>query len=172
MFIKCHKTKNRKHEQEKRIKMSWDNTPNKISPWDNFEEVDPKQARNNYIPAGVQGIVKVVELKVIYSKKNNNRPIFVASLAVEDCGEDHEKGLVWDWVAKADEKPYQMNIKSLVCAINPDSDPRSFGREVMDTLTGADNPAKGATLRIRTESIKTSRGNDFTKVHFFAVDAD
>lgn len=154
---------------------SWNNNnetwSSQASPWDNFETVDPKQSRNDYIPAGIEGTVKIAELKVIYSKKNNNRPIFVASFAVENCA-DYEKGICWDWVAKADEVPYQMSIKSLVCAINPDVDPRSFNKEVMDALTSAEQPAKGVLIRIRTESIVTKRGNDFTKVHFFPCEQD
>lgn len=151
---------------------TWNAPQPQVSPWDNFADVDPKQARNDYIPADVEGIVKVAELKTIVSRKNNNRPIFVASFAVDNCGENYEKGIVWDWVAKADELPYQMSIKSLVCAINPDADPRSFDGAVMEALTGAEQPAKGVLIRIRTESIKTKRGNDFTKVHFFPCEQD
>jgi hypothetical protein len=152
--------------------MSWENQNNDgwtqapPSPWDNFENVEAKQARNSYIPAGLEGTVRIVELKTVYSKKNNNRPVFVASLAVEECA-DHEQGIVYDWVAKADENAYLMSIKSLICALNPEADPRSFNRELMETLTGAEQPAKGILIRVRTESIKTQRGNDFTKVHWF-----
>lgn len=152
--------------------MSWENNNNdgwtqaQPSPWDNFENVEAKQARNSYIPAGLEGTMRVVELKTVYSRKNNNRPIFVASLAVEECAGE-EKGIVYDWVAKADENAYLMSIKSLICALNPEADPRSFNKELMETLTGAEQPAKGILIRVRTQSIKTQRGNDFTKVHWF-----
>lgn len=156
--------------------MSWENQNNnnnndgwsqvQASPWDNFENVEAKTARNSYIPAGLEGTMRVVELKTVYSRKNNNRPVFVASLAVEDCA-DEEKGIVFDWVAKADENAYLMSIKSLICALNPEADPRSFNKELMEALTGEQQPAKGILIRVRTESIKTQRGNDFTKVHWF-----
>jgi hypothetical protein len=75
-------------------------------------------------------------------KKNNNRPVFVASFKAISVP-SVEPVVCWDWVAKADERPYLINIKALVCALNPGGDPRSFGREVMEALTGPEQPARG-----------------------------
>jgi hypothetical protein len=136
------------------------------SPWDNFESIEPASARNGYIPAGLEGVLEVIDLKVVSSKKNNNRPVFIASFkAVAVPGV--EVGVCWDWVAKADERPYLINIKALICALNPEGDPRSFGREVMDALTGPEQPARGLSVRFRSESIETKRGSSFTKIHWF-----
>ncbi|MBM4290093.1 MAG: hypothetical protein FJ138_00480 [Deltaproteobacteria bacterium] len=136
------------------------------SPWDNFGSIEAAPARNGYIPAGFAGELEVLELKVVSSAKNNNRPIFVASfraIAVPSV----EPVVCWDWVAKADERPYLINIKALVCALNPNGDPRSFGREVMEALTGPEQPARGLRVRFRSEAIETKRGSSFTKIHWF-----
>lgn len=136
------------------------------SPWDNFGSIEAAHARNGYIPAGFAGELEVLELKVVSSAKNNNRPIFVASfraIAVPSV----EPVVCWDWVAKADERPYLINIKALVCALNPNGDPRSFGREVMEALTGPEQPARGLRVRFRSEAIETKRGSSFTKIHWF-----
>lgn len=135
------------------------------SPWDNFEEIEPKRAKNEYVPAGVNGIVEIVHMKTVQSIKNNNRPIFVASIELIE-GTGGEIGTRWDWVAKADERAYLQNIKTLICSLNPDGDPASFGRELMEQLTSAAQPAKGLKVRLRTEAIVTSKGYDFTKVHW------
>jgi hypothetical protein len=136
------------------------------SPWDNFGSIEAAHARNGYIPAGFAGELEVLELKVVSSAKNNNRPVFVASfraIAVPSV----EPVVCWDWVAKADERPYLINIKALVCALNPNGDPRSFGREVMEALTGPEQPARGLRVRFRSEAIETKRGSSFTKIHWF-----
>ena len=129
--------------------------------WDNFEDIESPAQRNGYVPAGIDSAVKIIELKVIQSVKNNNRPVFVAT--VETLDENRAR---YDWVAKADERPYLQNIKALVCAINPEGDPRSFGRELMDALTGPDQPATGKTVHLRSEEIITRNGNPFTKCHW------
>jgi hypothetical protein len=129
--------------------------------WDNFENVDSPAQRNGYVPAGINSAVKIIELKVIQSVKNNNRPVFVATVEIMD-----ETRARYDWVAKADERPYLQNIKALVCAINPEGDPRSFGRELMDALTGPEQPAAGKTVHLRSEEIMTRNGNPFTKCHW------
>ena len=141
----------------------WGSTPtqNKSSVWDSFEEIEPKRAKNDYLPAGIDSTVKITEMKVIQSVKNNNRPMFIASIELLD-GE--LIGRRYDWVAKADERAYLQNIKSLVCALNPQGDPRSFGAELMDQLCGPEQPAAGLQVRCRTEQIQTSKGHDFTKV--------
>jgi len=136
------------------------------SPWDNFGSIEAAPARNDYIPAGFAGELEVLELKVISSIKNNNRPVFVASFKAISVP-SVEPVVCWDWVAKADERPYLINIKALVCALNPGGDPRSFGREVMEALTGPDQPARGVRVRFRSEAIETKRGSSFTKVHWF-----
>ena len=135
------------------------------SVWDSFETIEPKRAKNDYLPAGVDGVFKIIEMKVIQSVKNNNRPMFIASIELID-GVGGESGQRWDWVAKADERAYLQNIKSLVCALNPQADPRTFGRELMDKLCGPEQPAAGLTVRCRTEAIQTQKGHDFTKVHW------
>lgn len=129
--------------------------------WDNFEDVESPAQRNGYVPAGIDSAVKIIELKVIQSVKNNNRPIFVATVETLD-----EARARYDWVAKADERPYLQNIKALVCAINPEGDPRSFGRELMDALTGPEQPAAGKTVHLRSEEIITRNGNPFTKCYW------
>ena len=141
----------------------WGSNPvnNKQSGWDSFEQIEPKRAKNDYLPAGIDGTVKICEMKVIQSIKNNNRPMFIASIEIID-GE--EAGRRYDWVAKADERAYLQNIKSLVCALNPQGDPRTFGAELMDKLCGPEQPAAGLHVRCRTEQIKTQKGHDFTKV--------
>lgn len=135
------------------------------SVWDSFEEIEPKRAKNDYLPAGVDGVVKIIEMKVIQSVKNNNRPMFIASIELVE-GIGGQAGQRWDWVAKADERAYLQNIKSLICSLNPEGDPRSFGRELMEKLCGPEQPAAGLTVRCRTEQIQTSKGFDFTKVHW------
>jgi hypothetical protein len=141
--------------------------------WAGFEDVETAPARNEYLPAGVRGEVEIVELKVISSQKNNNRPMFVGVVKpTENCTLNNDEipaGVAWDWVAKADERPYLVAIKSLVMALNPDGDPSTFGQELMDALTGPDQPAKGLKVQCRSEAIVTSRGNDFTKVYWRAV---
>lgn len=142
------------------------------SVWAGFDGVEPPPPRAPYIPAGFTGLLGVKELKVVKSVKNRNRPVFVASFEVIEGavnGEVSRAGSQFDWVAKADELPYLQNIKALVVALNPDADPRSFGAEVMDALTGPEQPAKGLKVSARAEEILTRAGNTFTKVHWFAV---
>tara|TARA_Y100001937_G_scaffold128569_1_gene205937 strand:- start:3141 stop:3644 length:504 start_codon:yes stop_codon:yes gene_type:complete len=129
--------------------------------WDNFENVDTAPQRNGYVPPNLDCNVKIVELKTIQSIKNNNRPVFIAT--IETIEETPNR---YDWVAKADERPYLQNIKALVCAINPEGDPRSFGRELMEALTGSDQPATGKIVHLRSEQIMTRNGNEFTKCHW------
>jgi len=135
------------------------NTPATSSVWDNFETVDTTPNRNGYLPPNLDTHVTIIELKVIQSVKNNNRPVFVATIETEE-------GARYDWVAKADERPYLQNIKALVCAINPQGDPRSFGRALMEALTGPDQQAAGKRVHVRTETILTRNGNEFTKCHW------
>lgn len=131
------------------------------SVWDNFEDIESPAQRNGYVPAGVDSDVRIIELKVIQSIKNNNRPVFVATVELVDEARNR-----YDWVAKADERPYLQNIKALVCAINPEGDPRSFGRELMDALTGPEQAGAGKTVHLRSEEIMTRNGNPFTKCHW------
>lgn len=129
--------------------------------WDNFEEIDTTPQRNGYIPPGLDCDAEIIELKVIQSVKNNNRPVFIATIQV--CDETNAR---YDWVAKADERPYLQNIKALVCALNPNGDPRSFGRAVMEEITGPDQAAAGKRVHLRSEQIQTKKGGDFTKCHW------
>jgi len=129
--------------------------------WDNFEDIESPAQRNGYVPAGINSAVKILELKVIQSVKNNNRPIFIATVEIMD-----ETRARYDWVAKVDERPYLQNIKALVCAINPEGDPRSFSRELMDAQTGPEQPASGKCVHLRSEQITTRNGNPFTKCHW------
>jgi len=131
------------------------------SVWDNFETVDTSPQRNGFVPPNLDAHVTIVELKTIQSVKNNNRPIFVATIETEG-------GARYDWVAKADERPYLQNIKALVVALNPEGDPRSFGRALMEALTGPEQPAAGKRVHVRSETILTRNGNEFTKCHWSA----
>jgi len=135
------------------------NAPTTSSVWDNFETIDTTPARNGYLPPNLDTHVTIVELKTIQSVKNNNRPVFIATIETEE-------GSRYDWVAKADERPYLQNIKALVCALNPEGDPRSFGRALMEALTGPDQPAAGKRVHVRTETIQTRNGHEFTKCHW------
>lgn len=135
---------------------------NNPSPWDNFESVESTREKNAYVPADLDEQVKVIQLKTIQSVKNNNRPVFVATIETGD-------GTRYDWVAKADERPYRQNIKALVMALNPEGDPRTFGRALMEALTGPDQPAAGMFVHIRSEPIVTRGGHDFTKVYWSPV---
>ena len=148
--------------------MSWTNQENSI--WDDFEEVQATPAKNDYVPAELVGHCTVVQMKTIISQRDRT-PIFICSFATtEDCtlnGEPLEKGTVYDWVAKAEQETYKKNIKRLVMALNPEADPRSFNKDLMVALTGPKQPAKGAIFRIRTEQIKTTKGLDFTKCHYY-----
>ena len=149
----------------------WSSNTSDASVWNNFEDVEATTAKNDYVPAELQGHVQVVQMKTILSKKNNQRPIFICSFSTTaDCtvnGEQVEVGTVYDWLAKADEDSYRRNIKRLVLALNPEADPRSFGKELMLAITGPEQPARGALFRIRTEQILTQKGHEFTKCHFF-----
>ena len=163
--------------------MNWDNNKNTwnqasdaawnqgqnqgASIWDNFETVETSPQRNGYVPPNLDCNVKIIELKTIHSIKNNNRPVFVAT--IETQGSSPDEGQItqrFDWVAKADERPYLQNIKALVCAMNPEGDPRSFGRELMEAITGPDQPARGKIIHLRSEQILTRNGNEFTKCHW------
>jgi hypothetical protein len=132
---------------------------NNPSPWDNFETVESSRDKNAYVPADLDESVKVIELKTIQSVKNNNRPVFIATV-------ETAAGIRYDWVAKADERPYLQNIKALVMALNPEGDPRTFGRALMEALTGPEQPAAGMRVHLRSEPIVTRGGNDFTKVYW------
>jgi len=139
------------------------------SVWAGFESIETAPARAPFIPAGLDGVLSVLELKVIQSVKNRNRPVFVAQFEVVSGslnGEPLREGARFDWVAKVDELPYLQNIKALVSALNPAADPRSFGAEVMEALTGPAQEAKGLRVAVRSEQITTRAGNDFTKVHW------
>ena len=133
--------------------------------WNDFEEVEERPARNKFIPAGLDGVVKINELKTVASIKNAGRPIFIASIEFVE-GQGAEPGERFDWVAKADEQSYRMTIKSLIRSLNPEGDPATINKDLMIMLTGPDQPAKGERVRVRTEAILTSRGNDFTKVYW------
>jgi len=147
---------------------AWGNAPQQQaqggSIWDNFEEIDTSPQRNGYVPAGLDCDVEVIELKVIQSIKNNNRPIFIATIQTLEATPAR-----YDWVAKADERPYLQNIKAFVCGLNPQGDPRSFGREIMEELTGPSQPARGKRVHLRSEQILTRSGNEFTKCHWSAA---
>ena len=67
------------------------------------------------------------------------------------------------------EDVYLRNIKALICALNPEADPSSFGREVMEHLTGPEQPCRGLKVRLKTEMIQTQRGNNFTKVSWYTA---
>jgi hypothetical protein len=147
---------------------AWGNAPQQQqtqggSIWDNFEEIDTTPQRNGYIPPNLDCDVEIVEMKVIQSIKNNNRPIFIATVQTLE-----EAPARYDWVAKADERPYLQNIKALICGLNPNGDPRSFGRAVMEELTGPTQPARGKRVHLRSEQIMTRSGNEFTKCHWSA----
>lgn len=129
--------------------------------WDNFESVDTAPQRNGYVPPNLDLNVRIIELKTIQSIKNNNRPVFIAT--IETIEETPNR---YDWVAKADERPYLQNIKALVCAINPEGDPRSFGRQLMEALTGPEQPARDKIVHLRSEQIMTRSGSEFTKCHW------
>ena len=135
------------------------------SPWDNFETVETRTARNDYLPAGLNTVATIKELKTVSSQKNLGQLVFVAVLEVEHDG--HRR--CYDWVAKMSERPYLTAIKMLMCALNPEADPSSIGRETMEYTCGAEQPCKGLEVRVRTEEITTTRGNLFTKVHWTAV---
>tara|TARA_Y100000114_G_scaffold62943_1_gene57688 strand:- start:1783 stop:2298 length:516 start_codon:yes stop_codon:yes gene_type:complete len=135
--------------------------------WDNFETIETSPQRNAYVPANIDSNVKIVELKTIYSIKNNNRPVFVATIELQNSKTDETQVTQrFDWVAKADERPYLQNIKALICAINPEGDPRSFGRDLMEAITGPEQPAFGKVVHLRSEQILTRNGNEFTKCHW------
>lgn len=150
---------------------SWNSAPSapsapSASPWEGFDVVETRPIRNGYLPAGLDTIATVKELKTVMSQKNIGQQVFVAVLEVED-----ENGMRrgYDWVAKMSERPYLTAIKSLMCALNPDADPSSIGRETMEYTCGPEQPCKGLNVRVRTEEITTSRGNLFTKVNWSAV---
>ena len=134
--------------------------------WDNFETVETSPQRNGYVPPNLDCNVKIIELKTIHSIKNNNRPVFVATIETQGSPDEGQITQRFDWVAKADERPYLQNIKALVCAMNPQGDPRSFGRDLMEAITGPDQPARGKIIHLRSEQIMTRNGNEFTKCHW------
>ena len=147
--------------------MNWDNqqnNPNSI--WDGFENVETSSDRNGYLPAGINGIATMVSLKTITSKMSG-QPVFVAEVEID--------GSRFDWIAKLPrvagnptmaEQMYLRNVKSLVCALNPSADPRSFGPQLMGHLTGPEQPATGLQVRVRTEEVKMKNGSPFTKVYW------
>ena len=135
------------------------------SPWENFDQVEAQAPRNGYLPPGLDGVMEIVQLKTVSSVKNNNRPIFVASLRFIS-GVGALEGQQFDWVAKADETAYLQNIKTLISSIKPEGDPRSIGKEVMEAMCGPEQPATGRQVRVRSEQILTQRGNEFTKVYW------
>ena len=148
---------------------SWTSAPSApagASPWDGFDAVETRTARNEYLPAGLNTAATIKELKTVMSQKNLGQQVFVAVLEIE--GENGQRR-AYDWVAKMSERPYLTAIKSLMCALNPEADPSSIGRETMEFTCGPDQPCKGLEVRVRTEEITTSRGNQFTKVYWSAV---
>lgn len=148
---------------------SWAASPAPVSaasPWDNFDTVETRTARNEYLPAGLNTVATVKELKTVQSQKNIGQQVFVAVLEVED---ENGRRRSYDWVAKMTERPYLTAIKALMCALNPDADPSSIGRETMEYTCGPEQPCKGLEVFVRTEEITTTRGNLFTKVHWSAV---
>lgn len=140
----------------------WGQAQTQASPWDGFEQIETRPARNEWVPAGLNTVAKVVSLKTVKSQKNIGQMVFVATISIEnEGGEVH-----YDWVAKLNERAYLSNVKSLVCALNPDAPPSSFGSAAMDHICGPEQPCAGMKVRIRTEEITTSRGNPFTKVYW------
>jgi len=133
--------------------------------WAGFEALEVSPSRAPYIPAGFSGVLEVAELKVVSSKKNRGRPVFIASF-IERGGEG--EGGRFDWVAKADEESYMRAIKALMCALNPKADPSTFTSAVMERATSSEQPLKGRLVSARAEEIITRSGNPFTKVHFYA----
>ena len=104
---------------------SWGSAPSSSpSPWGGFEEVEARAPRKAYLPAGLDSTATVKELKVVQSQKNLGQSVFVAALEFEN----HEgERRTYDWVARLNERAYLAAIKSLVCSLNPEADPRSFG---------------------------------------------
>lgn len=147
---------------------SWTSAPatSSSSPWDNFDTVEARTARNEYLPPNLNTVATVRELKTVASQKNIGQQVFVAVLEIED---NNGQRRTFDWVAKMSERPYLTAIKSLMCALNPEADPSSIGRETMEYTCGPDQPCKGFEVRVRTEEITTTRGNLFTKVYWSAV---
>ena len=147
--------------------MTWNSNPSASwtgsSPWDGFEAIEAKKSRNDFLPPDLNTVATVKELKVVDSQKNIGQQVFIAVLEVET----EEGKRFYDWVAKMSERVYLQNIKSLVCALNPESDPNSFGREIMEHLTGPEQPCKNFQVRLKTEQILTKKGNEFTKVSWF-----
>jgi len=139
---------------------SW-NTPSS-SVWDGFENIEARRARNEYLPAGLEAVLSVVELKVVTSQKNPGQNVFVAVLEHEEEGIKKR----YDWLAKLSERAYLIAIKSLVCALNPEADESSFGKQAMDHITSTEQPCRGMRVHVRTEQIETRKGNLFTKVHW------
>jgi hypothetical protein len=139
---------------------SWD-SPN-TSVWDGFETIEARRARNDFLPVDMEAVMSIVELKVVASKKNPGQTVFVAVLEHEENGIKKR----YDWLAKLSERAYLIAIKSLVCALNPDADESSFGKEAMDHITGSQQPCRGMRVHVRTEQIETKKGNLFTKVHW------
>ena len=130
--------------------------------WAGFEGVETRPVRNPFLPAGIDSIASIRELKVVSSQKNVGQRVFVAVLEIEEDGERR----VFDWVAKMSERPYLSAIKSLMCSINPEADPSHFGSAVMNHVTSPEQPLKGERVRVRTETILTTKGNEFTKVYW------
>ena len=148
---------------------SWTSTPaasTGASPWDGFDAVETRTARNEYLPAGLNTVATVKELKTVMSQKNLGQQVFVAVLEIEDAEGQRR---AYDWVAKMSERAYLTAIKSLMCALNPEADPSSIGRETMEYTCGPEQPCKGLAVWVRTEEITTTRGNQFTKVHWNAA---
>jgi len=144
---------------------AWSQAPaDTASPWDNFETVDAASQRNEFVPPHLDTDCTIIEMKVVQSVKNNNRPVFICTIETDATAEAPARR--FDWVAKADERPYLRNIKALVIAINPQGDPSSFGRALMDELCGPSQPATGKRVHLRSEQIQTRSGNDFTKVYW------
>ena len=142
---------------------NWNSAP---SPWEGFEQVEARKSRNDFLPPDLDTVATIEELKVVQSQKNMGQQVFIAVLKTEN-----EEGIVkhYDWVAKMTERVYLQNIKALVLALNPEADPNSFGREVMEHLTGPDQPCKWLNVRLRTEQIVTKKGNEFTKVSWYSA---
>lgn len=149
--------------------MSW-NTNNigwqGASVWEGFENIEAKKGKNEYLPVDIDSVMTVEELKVVQSMKNPGQNVFVAVLSMQD---ENGTKKSYDWVAKMTERAYLIAIKSLVCAINPEADASHFGADVMNHITGAEQPCKGLQVRVKTEEIETKKGNKFTKVHWFSV---
>ena len=153
--------------------MTWNTNPNggawgpssdtqSADIWGGFKDIPARPARNAFLPAGLNTIATIEELKVVSSQKNVGQKVFVAVLSVEQDGERFS----YDWVAKMTERPYLQAIKSLMCSLNPEADPSYFGSDVMNHVTGPEQPLKGERVRVRTELILTTRGSEFTKVHW------